>query len=98
MAPPAMSRQAIAAPDKTALLKRAPGSAPVRVIKTAHPVLFQLLIKAQLEYKKACKQNADDKVQNRSSMRLAGDSDAERPQRNHALEHKADAYMAQVKL
>jgi hypothetical protein len=93
-----MNRQAIAAPEKTTLLKNALGSTPVQVVKTAPPAFFQLIIKAQLEDKKACKQNADDKVEDRRSMRLAGEGDAERPNRNHALEHKADSYMAQVKL
>jgi hypothetical protein len=139
MAPPEMSRHAIAAPEvnsrphsgwldfalkgrkqkhtvfalpssetiaigdgflktKRTLLKNALASAPVQVVKAVPPGPFQLIIKAQLEDKHSCKQNADKKVKHGRGMRLAGDGYAERPQRNRALEHKADAYMAQFKL
>jgi hypothetical protein len=98
MAPPEMSRHAIAAPVKITLLKNALASAPVQVVKAVPPGPFQLIIKAQLEDKHSCKQNADKKVKHGRGMRLAGDGYAERPQRNRALEHKADAYMAQFKL
>jgi len=73
-------------------------SVPVRAVKAATPYLFQLIIKAQLEHKKACKNNADNKVHTCHNMRLAGDGDAERPESNQALEGKADSYMVQIKL
>jgi hypothetical protein len=88
----------MAAPDKITFLINALASASVLVVKAAPPLdLFQLIIKAQLEDKQACKQNADNKVKQGCCLRLAGYGDTERPQRNHALEHKADAYMSQVK-